>query len=52
MRQKSKPKRRSPKSVLRLPDIDHSKTRGQPNSNDLGSALQVPPELQLGPTTS
>jgi integrase len=25
MRQKSKPKRKSPKSVLRLPDLDHSK---------------------------
>jgi hypothetical protein len=26
MRQKSKPKRRSPRSVLRLPDLDHSKS--------------------------
>ena len=26
MRQKNKPKRRSPRSVLRLPDLDHSKS--------------------------
>src|SRR5258708_18973411 len=26
MRQKTKPKRRSPRSVLRLPDLDHSKS--------------------------
>ena len=42
MRQKNKPKRRSPRSVLRLPDLDHSK------SSDLQSLGSVASQRTYG----